>query len=112
MSLPVFLRTIGDLWRAGLTKTVSVDGAFVLSESPLLLNADAEWVLSLPPELTKAKRPLMIRFFGRVLHCEHVDEGDFPFRIVLQSLNYRYLPMEEVAKFGSMLEEISATAKS
>jgi len=112
MSLPVFLRTIGDLWKAGVTKTVSVNGAFVLSDSPLLLNADAEWVLSLPPELTKAKQPLMIRFFGRVLHCEHVHEGDFSFEIALQSHDYRYLPKEEVAKFGSMLEEISATAKS
>jgi hypothetical protein len=111
MSLPVFLRTIGDLWRAGVTKTVSVNGAFVLSDRPLLLNADAEWMLSLPPELTKAKQPLMILFYGRVLQCEHVREGDFSFGIALQSRDYRYLPKEEAAKFGAMLEEMSATAK-
>jgi len=37
MSLPVLLRTIGHRWKAGVTKNVSVNGAFVLTDRPLLL---------------------------------------------------------------------------
>ena len=53
----------------------------------------------------------MIRFFGRVLRCEHVREEEFSFGIALQSRESRYLPKEEAAKFDAMLEEISATKK-
>jgi hypothetical protein len=46
-----------------------------------------------------------------VLRCEQVREEQFSFGIALHSREPRYLPKEEAAKFGAMLEEISATAK-
>jgi hypothetical protein len=107
MSFPVLLRTIGGPWEAGVSKTVSVDSTFLLTNSPFLLNADAEWVLRLPPELTKTEDPLILRFYGTVLRCEHVRERDSSFGITLQSRGgYRYVPQEEAAKFGAMFAKL------
>jgi hypothetical protein len=108
---PVLLRTIGGPWEAGVSKNVSVNSTFVLTNSPFLLNAYAEWVLRLLPELTKAKQPLILRFYGTVLRCEYVREGDLSFGIALQSLACRYLPPDEAARFDAIFEEMSATGK-
>ena len=110
MSLPVLLHTLGDPWRPGISTNISVDGMFVLTEGPLLLNTDVECVLSLPPKLTKAKQPLILLCYGTVLRCEHVDKGDLSFGIALQSRDCRYLPKDKSARFDAMFEEISATA--
>ena len=102
LSFPVLLRTSGDAWRPGESKNVCVKGAFVLTDSPFMPRPNAEYVLRLPPELTKANHPLMIRFLGTILRCEQVHEGDSSFGIALQSRDYKYLPKEEAAKFAAM----------
>lgn len=109
LSFPVLLRTTGDSWKAGESRNLSVRGAFVLTDSRFMVRPDAEYILRVPPELTKAAQPLMIHFRGTILRCEHVREEDSSFGIALQSRDYRYLPKDEVAKFGALLEEISPT---
>lgn len=104
MSLPVLLRALGDSWKAGELKNVCAQGGLILTHNPLPLNADAECVLRLPPKLTKANQPLMIRFLGTIVRCDHLHEANYAFRIALQSRGYSYLPNEEAAKFGAMLD--------
>ena len=111
MSFPVLLRAIGDPWKAGESKNIGVKGAFILTSNPFLLSAGVECVLRLPPQVTKANRPLMIRFIGTVLRCQSGRERDFSFGIALESHDYRYLPVEEAARFDTIFEEISTTAK-
>ena len=106
MSLPVLLRAFGDAWKAGELKNVGVKGAFILTSDPFLLSTGVECVLRLPPQLTKADHPLMIRFIGTVLRCESGHERDFSFGIALESHDYRYLPAEEAAKFDAMFNKI------
>jgi len=106
MSLPVLLRAFGDPWKAGELKNVGVKGAFILTSNPFLLSTGVECVLRLPPQLTKANHPLMIRFIGTVLRCESGRERDFSFGIALESHDYRYLPAEETAKFDAMFNKI------
>src|SRR5215470_12967603 len=105
LSFPVLLRTSGDAWRPGESKNVCVKGAFVLTDSPFVPRPNAEYVLRLPPELTKANQPLMIQFVGSVLRCEF---GDSLFGIALRSRRFRYLPSEEAARFGVIFEDVSA----
>ena len=106
MRLPVSLHTIGDPWRPGISKNVSAEGGFVLTDGPFSLSSDVEWVLRLSPALTKAKQPLIVLCYGIVLRCENVHEGDFSFGIALRSRDCRYLPKDEAARFGAMFEEI------
>jgi hypothetical protein len=105
MSFPVLLRTIGGPWEAGVSKNVSVNSTFVLTNIPFLLSADAEWMLTLSPDLTKEK-PLILRFYGTVLRCEHAREGDFSFEIELQNLQCTYLPEDEAAQFGAIFAKL------
>jgi hypothetical protein len=51
------LRTSGDPWKAGESRNVSVKGAFVLTDSRFTLRPNAEYVLRVPPQLTKAPWP-------------------------------------------------------
>jgi hypothetical protein len=111
MSFPVLIRAIGDPWKAGESKNIGVKGAFILTSNSFLLSAGVECVLRLPPQLTKANHPLMIRFIGKVLRCESGRERDFSFGIALGSHDYRYLPVEEAARLDAMFEKISTTAK-
>jgi len=108
LSFPVLLRTSGDAWRPGESKNVGAKGAFVLTDSPFIPRPNAEYVLRLPPELTKANQPLMIQFVGSVLRFEYKDDREFSFGIAFQSRQFRYLPSEEAARFGAMFDEVSA----
>ena len=67
MHFPAFLRALGDPWTLGETTDVSTTGAFFVTDRPFLLNAPIEYVLTFPPDLTKAPQPLRVRFFGMVL---------------------------------------------
>ena len=60
LSFPVLLRTGGEAWRPGRSQNVGANGVFVLTDSPFMPRPNAEYVLRLPPELTKANQPLMI----------------------------------------------------
>ena len=65
-----FVRALGDPWSFSETSDVSATGAFFVTERPFLLNTPVEYVLTFPPDLTKAAQPLRVRFFGMVLRCE------------------------------------------
>src|SRR5215471_3156758 len=70
MHFPVLLRCLGEPWTTTETADVSAMGASFLTDRPFLLNAPVEYVLTFPPELTKASQRLRVRFFGTVLRCE------------------------------------------
>ena len=106
MNLPVLLHAIGEPWKIGVAANVSAKGAFVLTKDPLLLGARIEYVIKVPPELSKANQPLMIRFFGTALRCDSRRNGGFSFGIALESHEFRYLPVDEAAKFGALLDKM------
>jgi hypothetical protein len=91
---------------------VSVAGAFFVAERPLLLNAPLEYVLTFPPNLTKAKRPLLVRFFGTVLRCERLPGGNVLYGIAVRNTAHRYLTREEAAGFDAMELKLSQRADS
>jgi len=70
-----------------------------LTERPFLLNAPVEYVLSFPPELTKATQPLLVRFCGTVLLCERVPDGDGLYGVAVRNSGHPYLSPAEAAGF-------------
>ncbi|HVP54625.1 MAG TPA: PilZ domain-containing protein [Candidatus Eisenbacteria bacterium] len=102
MHVPVYLRPLGEPWISTETADVSAAGAFFVTARPLLLNAPIEYVLTFPPELTKAKRPLLVRFFGMVSRCERFPEGHGLYGVAVRNSTYRYLTREEAAHFDAM----------
>ena len=97
MHFPVLLRALGDPWVTTQTADVSAAGAMFVTERPFLLNAPVEYVLSFPPELTKAPQPLLVRFFGAVLRCERLPDGSGLYGIAVRNSGHRYLTREEAA---------------
>jgi len=110
MHVPVFLRGMSELWMVTQTADVSAAGAFFVSERPFLLNTPVEYVLTFPPDLTKAPQPLRMRFFGTVLRCERVPEGNGAFGVAVLNTAHRYLTREEGAIFDTMEQKLSAAA--
>jgi len=110
MHFPVFLRGMSDLWMVTQTADVSAAGAFFVSERPFLLHTPVEYVLTFPPDLTKAPQPLRMRFFGTVLRCERVPEGNGAFGVAVLNTAHRYLTREEGAIFDTMEQKLSAAA--
>ena len=99
MHFPVLLRALGESWLATETADVSATGAMFVTERPFLLNASVEYVLSFPPELTKAAQPLLVRFFGTVLRCERVSDGSRLYGVAVRNRGHRYLTRGEAAGF-------------
>lgn len=112
MHFPVFLRKLGDPWTVSETCDVSAAGAFFVTNRPILLNAPIEYVLTFPPDLTKAPQPLRVRFFGMVLRCERVPDGNGVFGIAVRNTAHRYLTSDEAANFDSMEQQLSLSANS
>jgi len=112
MHFPVFLRKLGDPWTVSETSDVSAAGAFFVTNRPILLNAPIEYVLTFPPDLTKAPQPLRVRFFGMVLRCERVPDGNGVFGIAVRNTAHRYLTSDEAANFDSMEQQLSLSANS
>jgi hypothetical protein len=102
MHFPVLLHALGEAWVSTQTADVSAAGAMFVTERPFLLNAPVEYVLSFPPELTKAPRPLLVRFFGAVLRCERVRDGSGLYGVAVRNNGYRYLTREEAAGFDTI----------
>ena len=112
MHVPVFLHALGESWTATETADVSATGAFFVTSHPLLLNAPLEYVLTFPPELTKAQRPLLVRFFGMVLRCERIPDGSGLYGIAVHNTGHRYLTREQAAGFDAMELKPSRSADS
>ncbi len=101
------MRTIGDPWMSSQTLNLSATGAAISTDRPFLLNTPVEYVLTFPPDLTKASQPLLVRFFGMVLRCEPGDEGNGTFRIAVRRTAHRYLSPEEAAGFDAIANSLS-----
>jgi PilZ domain len=99
---PVFLRVLGEPWSYSETTEVSVTGASFVIRRPLLLNTPVEYVLTLPPELTKAQRPIRLRFYGSILRCERIAEGEGTFAVAVHNTSHRYLTPNEAAVFDEL----------
>lgn len=110
MHFPVFLRALGDPWTLSQTADVSAAGSFFVTGRPFLLNTPVEYVLTFPPELTKAERPLRVRFFAMVLRCERVPDGSGTFGIAVRNTGYRYLPRDEAASFDGLEQKLTPSA--
>ena len=106
MHLPVLAREVGGKWAAGETADVGVTGAFFVTDRPFLLGTPIEYVLVFPPELTKAPRPLRVRFFGKLLRCERVYRGRGTFGIAVLSTDHRYLTGGQSAGFDAIEQEL------
>jgi hypothetical protein len=108
MRVPVFLRGLGEPWEVGETADVSAAGAFFVSGHRFPLNTPLEYVLTFPPDLTKAPQPLRVRFFGTVIRCERMPESQGTFGIAVRNTAHRYLSHAEASGFSAMDEELSA----
>ena len=96
------LRVVGDPWTRSETAEVSATGASFVADRPFLLNTPVEYVLTLPPELTKAQRFIRVRFYGSVLRCERITNGNGTFAIAVRNTAHRYLSPDEAAVFDAM----------
>ena len=110
MHFAVFLRAMGGPWSRSQTADVSAAGAFFTTDSPFLLNTPVEYVLTFPQELTKAKQPLRVRFFGSVLRCERIPDANGAFGVAVRKTGHRYLSKEEAANFDSIEQEYIASS--
>ena len=112
MHFPVVLRALGERWLATETADVSAAGAMFVTSRPFLLNAPVEYVLSFPPELTKAPQPLLVRFFGTVLRCERVPDGSGLYGVAVRNSGHRYLTRQEAAGFDGIAPSPSQAGNS
>ena len=111
MRFSVLLRVVGDSWMSSETTEVSATGASLITDRPFLLNTPVEYVLTLPPELTKAPRPIRVRFYGSVLRCERIAQGDATFGVVVRNTSHRYLSRDESAVFEDIEQSRGLSAK-
>ena len=109
MRVPVFLRGLGEPWVVSETADVSGAGASFVSGHRFPLNTPLEYVLTFPPDLTKAPQPLRVRFFGTVIRCERMPESQDTFGIAVRNTAHRYLSHAEASGFSAMDEEPSAS---
>lgn len=112
MHFSTFVRALGDPWSLSETTDVSAAGASFVTERPFLLNTPVEYVLTFPPDLTKAPRPLRVRFFGMVLRCERVAGGRVVFGIAVHNTAHRYLTQQEAADFEAMEQRLQSNPNS
>jgi PilZ domain-containing protein len=112
MRFPIFVRALGEPWVRSETADVSATGAFFVSDRPFLLNAPIEYVLTFPQDLTKAKRPLLVRFFGMVIRSERVADNTGVYGIAVRNTAHRYLTGEEAAGFTAMQPTITPSKHS
>ena len=107
ISVPVLLRAIGDSWRVGKTVNVGISGAFLVTDRPLLLGVSIEYVLTFAPDLTKAPRPLRLRFFGMVVRCGPVFESGHTFGLaVRKECHHCYLSREQSAGYDAIEQQL------
>jgi PilZ domain len=106
----VFLRVLGDRWTPSETTEVSATGASFVTDRPFLLNSPVEYVLTLPPDLTKAQRTLRVRFCGSVLRCERIANGDGTFGVAVRNVSHRYLSPDEAAVFQALEQQMEPSA--
>ena len=107
-----FMRALRDSWAMGETADVSAAGTFFVTDRPLPLSTPIEYVLTFPPDLTKAPKPLRVWFLGNVLRCKRVPDGSGSFGIAVRNVNHRYLNPELSASFDAIELKLSATSSA
>jgi hypothetical protein len=107
-----FVRALGDPWSVSETANVGVAGTSFVTERPFLLNTPVEYVLTFPPDLTKAAQPLRVRFFGMVLRCERNPDGGGMFGIAVRNTAHRYLTQQEATDFAAMEQRLQPNSSS
>jgi len=112
MRFPVFLRALGDSWSYSQTADVSATGAFIVADRPYLLNTPVEYVLTFPPDLTKALKPLRVRFYAAVIRCERIPGGGQTFGLAVRNTAHRYLTREEAVPFDAMEHDLRPSASA
>jgi hypothetical protein len=112
MHFSVFLRVLGDPWTVTETADVSATGAFLITDRPFLLNTPIEYILTFPQELTKAHRPLRVRFFGSVLRCERLSGGTGEFGVAVRNTAHRYLTPDESLGFEALEQRLGPARHS
>lgn len=112
MHFTAFVRALGDPWSLSETTDVSGPGASFVTDRPFQLNSAIEYVLTFPPDLTKAAQPLRVRFFGLVLRCERIAEGRNTFAIAVHNTAHRYLTQQEAEGFEAMERGLQTSVNS
>lgn len=112
MHFPIFVRGLSEPWTSSETADVSAAGAFFVCDRPFHLSAPIEYVLIFPPELTKAARPLLVRFFGVVIRSERAANDSRLYGIAVRTSAYRYLTGEEAAGFVATQHTATPIARS
>jgi hypothetical protein len=112
MHFSAFLRALGDPWAVSETTDVSTAGSSFVTDRPFLLNTPVEYVLTFPPDLTKATQPLRVRFFGMVLRCERNAKGSGTFGIAVHNTAHRYLTQQEGVDFQAMERRLQSGTNS
>jgi hypothetical protein len=110
MHFSAFVRAPGDPWSLSETTDVSAPGVSFVTDRPFLLHTAVEYVLTFPPDLTKAAQPLRVRFFGLVLRCERIAEGRNKFAIAVHNTAHRYLTLQEAESFEAMERRLHANS--
>ncbi len=110
MQFSVFLRALGGAWACTETADISAAGAFFVTESPISLHAPIEYILTFPPELTKAPQRLRMRFCASVVRCERIPGRTGSFGVAVRHTAHRYLTREEAAGFDALDEPLSCAA--
>jgi hypothetical protein len=108
MHFPVYLRVPGDPWTMAETVDLSAAGASFVTDHPFLLNQPLEYVLTFPPDLTKAQRSLRVRFFGSVLRCDRIGDAEGNFGVAVNNTGHRYLSSEESAVFDALDQKLAS----
>jgi hypothetical protein len=69
-----------------------------------------EYVLTFPPDLTKAPQPLRVRYFAMVQRCEQVPGNPDAYGIAVRNTAHRYLKREEAANFDAMEHKLAVNS--
>ncbi len=110
MRFSVFLRALGEPWTWTETGNLSASGAFFITARAFPVRTPVEYILTFPPELTKAPRYLRMRFFASVIRCERIPGGNGAFGVAVRNTAHRYLTGEEAAAFDTLDEELARPA--
>ena len=60
---------------AGITGNLSAAGVYIRADANLEIGSNVEFEISLPPEVTGAKEPVMVKCSGRVVRRDEPTSG-------------------------------------
>ena len=111
MRFSVLLRVVGDSWMSSETIELSATGASLVTDRPFLLNTPVEYVVTLPPELTKAPVPSEFDFSARSFAANELIKTHATFGVVVRNTSHRYLSPNESAVFDELEQSRGLSVK-